>query len=136
LEGGETLPFFFDQRHVLNIALSYAWQKWRFGTRLQLATGRPTRPINGAAYDADENDYDAIRGGFSARLPAFHQLDVRIDRDFEWSRSVRGSVYLDVLNVLNTQNTEGYLYQYDLQKQARLPSLPILPTLGFRLEMM
>lgn len=136
LEGGETLPFFFDQRHVLNLALSYAWQKWRFGTRLQLASGRPTRPVNGGAYDADENEYEPIRGGFSARLPAFHQVDVRVDRDFEWSRYVRGSVYLDVLNVLNTQNTEGYLYQYDLQKRARLPSLPILPTLGFRLEVM
>lgn len=132
---GEVIPFLFDQRHVMNVALSYQWNKWRFGTRLQLATGRPDRPLQGAAFDADENDYDAIRGGLTGRIPAFQQLDVRIDREFRWGEHVQGSWYLDIMNVLNASNTESYLYQYDFQKRARLPSLPILPTLGLRLEL-
>ncbi len=133
-ENGDVIPFLFDQRHVMNLALSYQWNKWRFGARLQLATGRPDRPLQGAAFDADENDYDAIRGGLTSRIPAFQQLDVRVDRQFQWGDHVRGSWYLDVMNVLNASNTESYLYQYDFQKRARLPSLPILPTLGLRLE--
>jgi len=131
---GETVPFLFDQRHVMNLALSYQWTKWRFGARLQLATGRPTRPLQGASYDVDENEYDEIRSGLTSRIPAFQQLDVRVDRDFSWGQHVRGSWYLDIMNVLNASNAESYLYQYDFQKRARLPSLPILPTLGMRLE--
>lgn len=134
LSGGDVVPFLFDQRHVMNLALSYRSGSWRFGARLQLATGRPDRPLRGAANDVDENDYDPIRGGLTGRLPAFHQLDVRVDHDFVWSKHVRGSWYIDVINVLNAANTEGYLYQYDFEQRANLPSLPILPTLGLRLE--
>lgn len=131
---GDVVPFLFDQRHVMNLALSYRYRSWRFGTRLQLATGRPDRPLQGAANDIDENDYDPIRGALTGRMPAFHQLDVRVDHDFVWSEHVRGSWYVDVINTLNASNTEGYLYQYDFQQRARLPSLPILPTVGMRLE--
>jgi hypothetical protein len=128
------LPFLFDQQHTLNFALSYAYEGWRFGARLQLATGRPYRPVVGSAFDADENDYDAVRGGLTGRLPTFHQLDLRVDREFRLGRHLSGSVYLDVLNAYNAANTEGIVYQYDFARRAQLGGLPILPTLGVRLE--
>ncbi len=133
LENGQTVPFLFDQRHVLNFALSYKTGNWRFGARFTLATGRPERPVQGAVYDADADRYSAARGGFTARLPTYHQLDLRVDRDFTIG-DVRGSVYLDVLNAYYAQNSEGTLYQYDFQASQSLPGLPILGTLGLRLE--
>jgi hypothetical protein len=56
---------------------------------------------------------------------------VRIDRDFVLGR-VRGSVFLDVINVYNAQNSEGYRYSFDFTQRGRLPGFPILPTIGVR----
>ena len=133
LGNGETIPFFFDQRHTLNLAASYAVDGWRFGARFQLSSGRPDRPVLGANEDVDSYRFDSIRGGLVDRLPVYHQLDVRIDREFTLGRNVEGSVYLDVLNVYNATNQEGVIWQYDFEKSLNLPGLPILPTIGFRL---
>jgi len=135
LEGGRSVVFAFDQTHVLNVALSYAVSGWTFGARFTLATGRPVGdildPTGRTNYDADEDDFDPDSGGKTTRLPTFHQLDVRIDRDWVLGR-VRGSVFLDVINVYNAQNSEGYRYSFDFTQRGRLPGLPILPTIGVR----
>lgn len=134
LEGGDTVPFFFDQRHTLNLALSYATANgWRFGARFTLASGRPTRAVTGALYDGDGDFYDAQRTGLTERLPTYHQLDVRIDREITIG-PLEGSIYLDVLNAYYAQNAEGKLYQYDFRRSAPLPGLPTLGTIGIRLE--
>jgi TonB family protein len=126
-------PFAFDQTHVLNLAASYAFDGWRFGARFQLATGRPTFSVCGTIYDADGGDYDATFCDRGERLPTYHQLDVRIDRDFNIENVVTGTVYLDVLNVYYAQNAEGVVYAYDYQSSVPLPGLPILGTLGLRM---
>lgn len=135
LEGGRSVVFAFDQTHVLNLALSYAVSGWTFGARFTLATGRPVGDIldpNGRTnFDADEDDFNPDSRGKTTRLPTFHQLDVRIDRDFTVGR-VRGSVFIDVINVYNAQNSEGYRYSFDFTQRGRLPGLPILPTIGVR----
>jgi TonB family protein len=136
LEGGRSVVFGFDQTHVLNLALSYAIGGFRFGARFQLATGRPVGDLldpsgQGAIFDADANDLDPASRGARTRLPTFHQLDVRIDRDFTLG-ILKGSVYIDVLNVYNAQNGEAYQYEYDFSKRGKLPGIPFLPTLGVR----
>jgi hypothetical protein len=130
--GGESIPFAFDQTHVLNLAASYKWWRFRFGARFQLATGRPTQEVTGAVYDADDDRYRAIRTGLTGRLPAFHQLDLRVDYEFPLG-PFEASVYVEGINVYNAPNSEGYRYQYDFARQARLPGLPALGTLGVRL---
>jgi TonB family protein len=129
--GGEWRPFGFDQTHVLNLAASYAFDGWRFGATFQLATGRPSLSPASAVYDSDENAYDATFVDRGERLPIFHQLNVRIDRDFDVD-FMRGTVYLDVLNVYYGQNSEGVVYQYDFARSVPIPGLPILGTLGIR----
>jgi len=131
LAGGEVAPFLFDQTHVLNFAASYQWWRFRFGARFQLATGRPTQAVVGAVYDADDDGYRAIRTGLTDRLPAFHQLDLRVDYEFPLGPT-EASVYVEGINVYNQINSEGYRYQYDFARQARLPGLPALGTVGFR----
>ena len=128
---GDWRPFNFDQTHVLNLAASYAFDGWRFGATFQLATGRPTLSPTNPVYDSDENAYGASFVDTGDRLPIYHQLNVRIDRDFDldW---VTGTVYLDVLNVYYGQNSEGLIYQYDYARSTPIPGLPILGTLGIR----
>ncbi len=128
---GEWRPFTYDQTHVLNLAASYAFDGWRFGATFQLATGRPMLSPSAITYDADANAYDATFVDRGERLPIYHQLNLRIDRDFDVN-FMTGTVYLDVLNVYYGQNSEGVVYQYDYARGAPIPGLPILGTLGIR----
>lgn len=136
LGDGDPIPFFFDQTHVLNLAASYKLGRWRFGARFSLATGRPTIDrldrSDGAEVtrDADKDDFDSSSTR-RARLPTFQQLDIRIDRDFTWG-ILEGSVYLDIINVYFANNAEGYSFEYDFGRRARVPGLPFLPTFGLR----
>lgn len=129
---GSVVPFQYDQTHVLNLAVSYRLGGWRFGARFQLATGAMTQRIIGGAWDADQDRYAPIQRGLIDRLPTYHRLDVRIDRDIQLG-PFSGSIFLDIQNVYNASNQEGILYQYDYRAQASLPGLPFLPTLGIRL---
>jgi hypothetical protein len=133
--GGPDVLFFFDQTHVLNLALSYAHDGWTFGARFSLATGRPVADLldregGNAVYDADQDGYDAARGR-RTRLPTHHQLDLRVDRDFELG-PLEGSIFLDLINVYNAKNSEGYQYSYDYSERGSTPGFPFLPTVGIR----
>jgi hypothetical protein len=69
----------------------------------------------------------------SARLPAFHQLDLRIDKRWIYRR-ISINVFLDVLNAYNHVNVERLQNNYNFQGTAPVASLPILPSIGLRLE--
>jgi hypothetical protein len=130
--GGDWFVFGFDQTHSFSAVASYEFDGWRFGASFQLTTGRPTLSVCGATYNNESNDYSATFCDRGERLPIFHQLNVRIDRDFNIANTVRGSIFIDVLNVYNATNAEGLIYQYDFARSTQLPGLPILGTLGIR----
>jgi len=132
VEGGQAVLFNFDQTHILSVAASYKVWRFRFGARMQVSTGRPAQTVTGAVYDADSGRYRPVLTGLTGRLPTYHQLDLRVDYEFPLG-PFEASIYLDGINVYNAPNAEGTLYQYDLQRSARLPGLPALATLGFRL---
>jgi hypothetical protein len=128
--------FDFDQTHILTVIGVYRLPKgWQVGGRFRLVSGNPFTPVTGAAYDASDGGYVPIAGAYnSARVPTFHQLDLRVDKRFVWKRVIF-TAYLDVLNVYNHQNAEFVSYSYDYSAYDNIPSLPIIPSLGFRLEM-
>ena len=67
----------------------------------------------------------------SLRLPAFAQLDVRIDKVWvfdNWSLDL----YLDVQNVTNTRSVEGTQYNYNYSQKGQFEGLPIVPILGVK----
>ena len=69
----------------------------------------------------------------SARLPVFHQLDIRVDKQWILKR-VRVNLYLDVQNVYNHANVEAVLYSYDYRQTSNFLGLPIFPSLGLRVD--
>ena len=87
--------------------------------------------VDGAAYDADAGAYAPYRTGFSERLPTYHRLDVRMDKQFRIG-PLRGSVFVDIQNVYSAPSQEGVLYQYDFRQTSPLPGIPILPSVGVR----
>jgi hypothetical protein len=125
----------FDQTHILTMIGVYKLPRgWQVGGRFRVVSGNPFTPVTGATYDASEGAYIPISGAYnSARVPLFHQLDIRVDKRFVWKRIVL-TTYLDVLNVYNHQSAEFVNYSYDYSQYSNIPSLPIIPSLGLRLE--
>ena len=69
----------------------------------------------------------------SARVDAFHQLDIRIDKRWVYE-SWMLNAYLDVQNVYSHSNASSVEYNYDYSKKVPQSGLPIVPVLGLRGE--
>jgi hypothetical protein len=133
-------PFQYDQTHNLTVLGSYRLGRgWEFGARFRLVSGNLTTPVVGppslpALFAADAGSYAPLQGRLnSQRLPLFHQLDLRVDK--RWQFEVWQLVaYLDVQNAYNHASVEGVQYNYDYSRSAYATGLPILPSLGVRAE--
>ncbi|PCC69658.1 TonB-dependent Receptor Plug Domain [Nannocystis exedens] len=126
------LPADFDQRHNLVLLLGYKLpRRWTIAGRFRVVTGLPYTPRIGAQIE-EGIGIRPLDGPFnSARLPVFHQLDIRVDRTWVYKRAMVAA-YLDVQNLYNRQNPEGVLYNYDFSDQRAVIGVPILPVLGVR----
>jgi TonB family protein len=129
--------FEWDQTHILsalgNVKLGRGWS---VGARFRYVTGAPDTPYLGGVLDLDAGAYAPITGGtpFTARLPAFHQLDLRIDKTWQLSHA-KLMAYLEVRNAYNRKNTEEKTYSYDYTQSGNQSGLPLLPVLGLRGEL-
>ncbi len=129
--------FDYDQTHFLTALGSMKLGRgWQLGARFRYITGRPYTPYLGGVLDNDAGAYaplESLRVN-SERLPARHQLDVRLDKEWQFS-SWKLAAYLDVQNVYNRENTEDIGYNYDFSQSQPVAGLPILPILGIRGEL-
>lgn len=109
---GEYIPTAWDNRHLLNITATRTFKNnWYFGFKWRFVGGAPYTPYDeekssikeawdaqGAAY-LDYSKYNELR------LKAFHQLDLRVDKQFffkKWSINF----YIDIQNVYNFKADE------------------------------
>jgi TonB family protein len=125
--------FAFDQTHILAVIASRVLPRgFQAGIRFRYVTGTPTTPITGSFYDVVGDRYTPITGPvLGARLPAFNQLDLRVDKTFTFDRW-RFSAYLDVQNVFWSDNPEAFSYNYNFTVARPVTGLPLLPVLGIR----
>jgi TonB family protein len=133
---GEAARLFdYDQTHILTVVASAVLGRgWEAGARFRLVSGNPQTPVTGSIYDADSDIYWPIYGRTnSVRMPMFHQLDLRVDKNWTF-KYLKFGVYVDVQNVYNHKNVEGINYSYDYRQKAYLVGLPLLPSLGLKLE--
>jgi TonB family protein len=128
--------FEYDQTHILAVTASHDLGKnWELGGRFRLVSGNPYTPVSGAAYDASTDSYSPILDApYSARNPAFHQLDVRLEKTWKFKHWSLGA-YADVQNVYNAQTREGTSYSFDYSERESYSGLPITPNLGIRGEL-
>lgn len=130
-EDDRTRLFDYDQTHILTLVGRYWFgETWSVGARWRFVSGSPTTPILGGIWRGDRDEYEPIPGGLnSARLPAFHQLDLRIDKTWlfeDWELSG----YLSLSNAYNRANVEAVGYNFDYSQSEDVSGLPILPILG------
>ncbi|WP_434428311.1 hypothetical protein [Nannocystis pusilla] len=129
-------PNDFDQRHNLVAVLGVKLpRRWQIAGRFRLVTGLPFTPVvGGLKGDGPFSGTYPIYGAYnSARMPVFHQLDIRVDKTWIRSRTIV-SAYLDVQNIYNRQNAEGLWYLTDYSGTQTVVGVPILPVFGVRVE--
>jgi hypothetical protein len=132
--------FQYDQTHNLIMLGSYRLGRgWEFGARFRVVSGPLDTPVLqapalSALYASDAGSYSPLQGkAFSTRLPLFHQLDIRIDKRWQF-KTWRFSAYLDIQNVYNNAAVEGLAYNYNYSRQSYQTGIPIIPSLGMRGE--
>jgi TonB family protein len=137
----EEYRFQYDQTHNLIVLGSYRLGRgWEFGARFRLVSGPLDTPVVGrpslpAIYSADAGSYVALQGkSYTARLPLFHQLDLRVDKRWQF-KAWALSAYLDVQNVYNHPAAESFVYNYDYSKRSYQTGIPIIPSIGLRGEL-
>lgn len=104
---GSFIPTTWDNRHLLNLTATREFKNnWQVGLKWRFVGGPPYTPLDRqksslvAAWNARGRaypDYDRLN---ERRLDPFHQLDLRIDKQYffdRWSLML----YLDVQNVYN-----------------------------------
>ncbi len=136
-DGNEKYHLFdWDQTHILSAVASYKLGRgWELGARFRYVTGKPYTPATAAVFDSDAGAYQPIDGlANSARDPAFHRLDVRLEKTWSFE-AWKLSAYVDVQNAYNRKNVEGRSYNYNYSKSGNATGLPILPIVGLRGEL-
>lgn len=103
----EWIPSSWDNRHLLNITATKKFNRnWEFGFKWRFVGGAPYTPYDyeksavKSAWDLKGQGYLDYSRFNSERLKAFHQLDLRIDKQYflkGWSLML----YADVQNVYN-----------------------------------
>ena len=134
--GAARRRFGWDQTHVLTTLGNYKLaNNWEVGARFRLVTGNPVTELATAVWNEQTDTYTRVRSACEncGRLPAFHQLDFRVDKKWVYDRWLL-NVYLDVQNVYNRSNPEGIRYNFDTSEHTYASGLPIIPSLGVRGE--
>jgi hypothetical protein len=134
---GEDYRFDHDQTHILTALGSYKLGRgWQAGARFRYVTGSPYTPNVGGVMDYDSGAYAPVESTKvnSKRYPAFHQLDIRVDKTWTF-KAWKLSAYLDLQNAYNHRNVEEISYNYNYSKTDTIAGLPLLPVLGIRGEL-
>lgn len=101
---GKLVSSSWDNRHSGTVALGKTFKgNWQVGLRWSFSGGNPYTPYN-MELSAQQDIWDSNRRGLfdyaqlnQARLPAFHQLDIRVDKRFNFKKWTM-SIFMDVQN--------------------------------------
>jgi hypothetical protein len=129
-KGDQLLPYVLDQPHTLTLLGTTALPRgWRAGGRFRYATGNPFTPVASTFIDMDGDVVPVDGPLLSERLPAFVQLDLRVDHAWRRPWGIL-NLYIDVQNVTNRRNAEGVTYNSDFTVRSYTRGLPIFPSIG------
>jgi outer membrane receptor for ferrienterochelin and colicin len=127
LDGVER-PGAFDQRLVISSSGGYKFdERWEASMRFRYASGRPLTPFN----PDGTQDVNAL---YSERLKAFHALDLRVDRRWNFERW-NLIVYLDIQNVYNNRYVSALRWNAREQRvEGNQANIGIIPSIGVSAE--
>jgi len=107
-----TLPGLYDQRHTAYLDVNYRPSpRWHLCLAWQYRNGWPYSDLFPRSDRGPQGDYYWTEWGApqAARFPAFHRLDLRVNRRFTTSRG-EVTAYFELVNVYNQGNVQTYNY--------------------------
>jgi hypothetical protein len=106
------IPTSWDNRHIFNLTARRSFSRnWDAGIKWRYVGGAPYTPFDFeksslvSAWDARNMAYPDFQLYNAERLGGFHQLDIRVDRQY-FFRNWSLMFYLDVQNVYNFKSEE------------------------------
>lgn len=141
LPGGNSYPFQYDEPNCFTAVGTYKLNPgWDMGVKVLYSTGLPYTlvastgvtavTVSGQPTTITVPTYAATD---SARLPDYFRMDFStslktVYDTWEWR------FYLDIVNLLGTQNVLGYNYNPTYTQKTAENDLPFLPYLGFEVK--
>jgi hypothetical protein len=122
----------YDVPVIANLALGWKpGPHWDVGLRWRAASGRPRSPFISSGPYAGRLDF--ARYNEAERMPAFHTLDLRIDRRWTFQR-LQLTTYLDIQDVYNRNNPIGYYWDERRGAGTYEEAIGFLPSVGINVE--
>ena len=126
LDGIENLGK-YDQTWIINLSGGYKFNKyWEGSMKFRYSTGEPYTPFN-------SNGTQSVAYYNSARLPANHSLDVRVDKRWFFSNWTL-ITYVDIQNIYNRKNISGVRWAPRTHSIDKSSSIGFLPSIGVSAE--
>jgi hypothetical protein len=139
--GGNTYPFQYDEPNCFTAVGTYKLNPgWDMGVKVLYSTGLPYTPVASTGVTAvtvsgqpTTITLPTYASTDSARLPDYFRVDFStslktVYDTWEWR------FYLDIVNLLGTQNVLGYSYNPTYTQKTAENDLPFLPYLGFEVK--
>jgi len=125
----------FDNRYTFSIEGGYKLSEtWEASARWIYAGGAPYTPFDIPASTAANRGVPDGGRVNAARYPAYHSLNVRVDKRFLFESSSI-VVYVSVWNVYNRQNVASYYWNAYRNEQGTQKQFGLLPVFGVEWEL-
>ena len=126
-------PRYTDQRHTFSFINDFnLGNKWSINLRFTYGSGFAYTPYY-TRYNNDKERYEWVKGEInSGYLPAYKRIDIRVGKEFTIF-NLRSFIFLDVNNLLDFKNVNGYKYWLDNNGNPYREAIelwPIIPSLG------
>ncbi len=139
----EHFPPPHDRRHQINALARLARGPYALSVRWQFGSGLPYTQAEGfynlIPIDGPEDTGFQTHPGapvlatdrdlYGERLPAYHRLDLTLERRFT-VRGMQATLQAALINVYDRAN----IFDYDLFARRRIDQLPLIPSLGLKVE--
>lgn len=128
----------FHRPHRLSVTARMERGPWAAAAAFQLTSGRPVSRIAGTYLEFGPGPVETAPGRpvvlyepepYAGRTPPYHRLDLSVERAFALP-SARAVLQAAVVNAYDRAN----VFYYDALRAERVDQLPLLPTLGVRVE--
>jgi len=133
---GESFRYAYDKPVVINLVGNYQWNDdWTIGLKWRYESGQLVTPLESVEEDEETPGlFNPVYGTpFSERLPAYHRLDFRADRTYQFT-SWNMDLYVEVINLYARKNVVGYRYlNADYSEREDVNDLPPLASVGIRM---
>lgn len=124
----------YDNRLMVGIEGGYKFdERWEASVRWDYAGGRPYTPLDpeaSALYNRTILDDSRIN---AERLPAYHSLNLRVDRRFHFSRTALVT-YASIWNVYNRRNIAAVYWNGVTRSEDTILQWGMMPVIGLEYE--